>query len=188
MGPKGLVVCILVFLVIASGCVQRTDDGNETTEYEFYNVSGNNTTEIEKGDFTFKIHGPSEMWIPQNRSMEFYVVFHNTDEDGERHSFIARAYPSVADFDVMAAYECLHFTTCSDLLNDMEDFMEQPEDPVKVNHSHVDIYPIRISIPEDTVKGTYMYNMVACQDMSFENCIETESNWGPNIAITVHII
>jgi hypothetical protein len=178
---------VLLLLVLAVGCVQRTgDDRNETMEY--YNESGNETIPIPKGNFAFKIHGEDEFWLPPNKSIKFYVVFNNVDDDEEKHKFIARAHPSAANFDVMAAYKCSHFTTCDSLLEDMENFINQPKTPIWVNYTFVGLYTIDISIPENAVNGTYMYNMVACQDMGFDDCTETQTNWGPNIPIIVHVI
>lgn len=183
------VLAVLLLLVPASGCVRGGGtDRNGTTDYEYYNESGNETIPIPKGDFVFKIHGDDEFWIPLNRSVIFYVVFNNVDDDEKAHKFIARVHPSAANFDVMAAYKCPHFTTCNSLLNDMDGFIQQPETQIEVNYTFVGLYTIGISIPPDAVNGTYMYNMVACEDKPFESCTETGTNWGPNIPIIVHVL
>ncbi len=180
---------VLLLLVLASGCVQRVETTqNETTENESYNRTENEIPVIKKGDFAFKIHGNNEFWIPVNKSMFFYVVFNNMDDDEKKHKFIARVHPSAANFDVMAAYQCQHFTTCDSLISDMNGFVNQPETPIDVNHTFVGLYKIEIRITSNAVKGTYMYNMVACEDKSFNECTETKTNWGPNIPIIVHIL
>jgi hypothetical protein len=192
-----LIPIVLLFLVLVSGCTQRTetiqngntDNGqNNKTLNETINETANETVYIPTGGFSFKIHGENEFWIPPNKSWIFTVVFNNVDEDGKKHNFIARVHPSAANFDVMAAYLCQHFTLCTSLLNDMKGFIKQPKDPIEINHTFVGLYTIDIEIAEDAVKGTYMYNMVACQDKSFEQCTETQTNWGPNIPIIVHVI
>ena len=183
-----VVLGVLLLIVITSGCVKKPKVvTNETTEYEYYNISGNRSIEVPKGDFTFKIYGENEFWIIPNGSMKFYVVFNNVDDDKKPHKFIARVFPSAADFDVMAAYRCLHFTTCETLKKDMTGFIHQPETPIQVNYTFVGLYTIEIRIPADAVKGTYMFNMVACEDIPFENCTETTTNWGPNIPVIVHV-
>ncbi len=183
------VLAVLFLIVLASGCVRGGEtDRNVTTEYEYYNRSGNETIQIPKGDFAFKINGENEFWIPKNMSWPFTVVFNNADEDGEAHEFIARVHPSAADFDVMAAYLCQHFTTCDSLLNDMNGYVKQQETPIEVNYTFVGLYTIEIRIPPDAVNGTYMYNMVACEDKPFGECTETQTNWGPNIPIIVHVL
>ncbi len=189
------VLAVLLLLVLASGCTtqkggtdQNETAGNETADNESSNKSVEKTIDIPKGDFAFKIHGDNQFWIPPNRSLEFYVVFNNMDDDEKAHRFIARVHPSVVDFDVMAAYKCLHFTTCDKLLKDMEGFMKQPKTPIKINHTSVGLYTVEIRIPVKAVNGTYMYNMVACEDMTFGECTETAANWGPNIPVIVHVI
>lgn len=184
-----IVLAVLFLIVLASGCVQRAGPiDNETAEGEYNNESGNETIDIPKGDFTFKIHGDNQFWIPPNGSMEFYVVFNNVDDDEKKHKFIARVHPSVVDFDVMATYQCLHFTACDKLLKDMEGFIHQPKTPIWINYTFVGLYTIEIRIPSNAVQGTYMYNIVACEDMSFDDCTETKTNWGPNTPAIVHII
>jgi len=183
-----LILVFLLLMILVSGCTQKAETGkNETTEYEYYNVSGNQTLAVPKGDFTFKIYGENEMWIPINKSMKFYAVFNNVDDDRKKHEFIARVHPSAADFDVMAAYKCLHFVTCETLKNDMLSMVKQRETPIEVNYTFVGLYMVEIEVPENAVKGTYMYNMVACEDMPFQNCTEEEANWGPNIPVIIHV-
>ena len=183
------VLAVLLLLVLSSGCTQRVEPvQNETNESEQNNTSWNNDIPIPKGDFAFKIHGEDEFWLPPNKSIKFYVVFNNVDDDENKHKFIARVHPSAVDFDVMAAYQCLHFTTCDKLLKDMEDYIHQPKTPIWINYTFVGLYTIEIRIPSNVVNGTYMYNMVACEDMSFDECTETKTNWGPNTPVTVHII
>jgi hypothetical protein len=187
-----LIVAFLVLIVLAAGCVGNTGStNNETTEYEYYENSGNNsgnqTPVVVGGDFMFKVYGETEFWLKPNRTIGFYVVFNNRDEDMETHEFVARAHPSAADFDVMAAYQCLHFTTCEQLLSDMRLMIDQPEANREINYTKVDLYEIRIRVPEEMPKGTYMYNIVACKDMSFDECTETQTNFGPNVGITVHV-
>ncbi len=183
------VFVVLFLLVMASGCVQKGETiQNETTENESYNRTGNEMPVVTKGDFTFKIHGDNQFWIPPNGSVKFYVVFNNVDDDEKKHKFIARAHPLAVDFDVMAAYQCLHFTTCNKLISDMNNFIKQPKTPIWINYTFVGLYTIEIRTPSNAVNGTYMYNMVACEDMSFDECTETKTNWGPNTPVIVHII
>ncbi|MCK5023222.1 MAG: hypothetical protein KAS04_03550 [Candidatus Aenigmarchaeota archaeon] len=185
---KHLFVLTTLFVVLAvSGCNQQPkSSGNETIEFEYYNVS--NDSLIPKGDFVFKMHGENEMWIKPNRTQKFYAVFNNVDDDGKVHEFIARMHPSAANFDVMAAYKCLHFKTCAPLIRDMNDMTLQPSVTETINYTFVGLNMMGFSVPEDAVKGVYLYNMVACQDMEFSECIETEANWGPNIPIILNII
>jgi len=188
MGHAFIVICVLSLVLLSSGCTQNQGTGENATEYTYYNMSGNESIPVPKGDFAFKVHGENEVWLKPNRSARFYVVFNNADDDGEAHDFIARMYPSVVDFYVMAAYKCQHFTTCAPLIRDMNDFIQQPLVTQRINHTSVGLSTMDVTIPEDAVKGTYMYNTVACQDMEFSECHETAANWGPNIPIIVHVI
>lgn len=190
-----MVLAFVMLLVLSSGCTQKpAAAGNETTKHEYYNKSnesagnGNETIRVPSGDFTFKIHGVNEFWLKTNDSIKFYVVFNNKDEDGESHTFIAKAFPSATDFDAMAAYQCLHFITCEPLLSRMRLMVDQPETQILVNYTFVGLYSIGIHIPDNTPKGTYMYNMVACKDAPFSECTETSTNFGPNIPILLHIL
>ena len=186
---------VLLFAVLASGCTSRPDTNhnatsNETTIYEYKNISANiSLNETASKDFSFKIHGDeSEFWLKPNASASFYVVFNNAGEDESSHTFIARVFPSAADFDVMAAYECLYFTTCEPLLSHMRLMIDQPEKPLQINYTFVGLYQINIRIPSNTSAGTYMYNAMACRDKSFSECSETSMNFGPTIPIAVHVL
>jgi hypothetical protein len=195
------VVAFLVLLVLASGCTNKPSGGaNETTEYEYYNDTGANGTGtngtygnesaipvVAENGFSFKIHGINEFWLKGNDTTKFYVVFNNRDEDASNHSFIARAFPSAADFDVMAAFECLHFTTCDGLLSRMRSMIDQPENQTLAIPGRVGLYAIGIRIPDGTPTGTYMYNLVACKEIPFADCTETSTNFGANIPVIVHV-
>jgi hypothetical protein len=186
----------LVALVAASGCVGRgVKDFNETTEYEYYNRTldnldnSTNSSQISVSkDFTFKINGDGEFRLKANATIAFDVVFNNYADDAEAHMFVARVFPSAADFDVMAAYECLHFTTCEPLLKRMRLMIDQPENATLVSYGYIDLSSIKIRVPDGTPSGTYMYNAVACKDMQFDECMQNTTNFGPNVPITLHVI
>lgn len=186
----------LVALVAASGCVGRgVKDFNETTEYVYYNRtldgldnSTNGSQMSVSKDFTFKINGDGVFWMKANDTVSFDVVFNNFADNGEAHTFVARVFPSAADFDVMAAYKCLHFTTCDSLLKRMRVMIEQPEKATLVSYGYVDLYSIKIRVPNGTPAGTYMYNAVACKDMGFDDCLQNTTNFGPNVPITLHVL
>lgn len=185
----GILIALILFIaLLSSGCVQTGEDGNETEfvyDDSFWNDS--NYTYV-PGDFVFKVHGDGEYWLKPNKTVKFYAVFKNTAEDKKAHKFIARLFPAAADFDVKAAYQCLHFTTCESLLNDMNRFVNQSRKQIPVNYTFVGLETVGITIPENGRRGTYIYNMIACKDRPFDECDETTANWGPNIAITVHVV
>jgi hypothetical protein len=187
------VVLMLLFVVFSSGCV-GTHNGprNETTEYEYYNISNetasNGSLKTAIKDFTFKINGDGEFWMKANDSVEFDVVFNNFADDEGNHTYVAKVFPSAADFDVMAAFQCLYFAACDSLLSSMRLMLDQPEEPILVDYGYVGLYSIGIRIPDKTPSGTYMFNMIACMDLSFGQCDETSTNFGPNVPITVHVI
>jgi len=193
-----LAAAVLIFVVMASGCTGGTNGNweerklNETTTYEYYNVSNeseNGTGKIEiTGDFTFMVYGETEMWLKPNDTVNFTVVFSNMDDFQGNHTYIAKVFPSAADFDAMAAFQCLHFTTCDSILSHMNLMLDQPETPIEVNYTRVGLYEIAVRVPEDTPIATYMYNIVACKDLAFSVCTETTTNFGPNIALIVHVI
>jgi hypothetical protein len=187
----------LMLVVLASGCTKPLAGMNETTEYQYYNVtvsvsnesgnaSGNGKNAI--NDFMFKLYGDGEFWLKANDTIAFDVVFNNADDDGESHMYIARAFPSAADFDVMAAFQCLHFTTCDPLLSRMQMMFDQPENLTFVNYAYVGLSSITIRIPDATPSGTYMFNMIACKDVPFANCNQTTTNFGANVPIVVHVL
>jgi hypothetical protein len=182
------VLAVLFLLVLASGCVRnRSDIPNETTEYEYYNTSGNWTPPIPRGDFTFTILRGNEFWLSPNGSTEFYVVFNNVDGDGETHEFVAKVLPSAVDFEVHAAYKCIHFTNCSQLHYDMNSWINQTGAQTSVNYTHVGLQGIGISISGSAEKGTYMYDVVACKDLGFNRCDRSSANWGPTLPLTIHV-
>jgi hypothetical protein len=196
-----LVLAVVLLLAVASGCTIRPDNGTQNatennTTYIYNNISnfsgnasGNATINVDVSrDFTFKVHGDTEFWLKENASTKFYVVFSNLDENMEKHKYIAKVFPSAANFDIMAAYQCMHFTTCNALLSDMHLMVDQPETPIEINYTRIGLYQIGISVPSNMSSGTYMYNMVACRDRLFSECNQTTTNFGPNIAIMVHVL
>jgi hypothetical protein len=198
MRLRVIALVTVVLAVLASGCTTTPAgdwDGrtlNENTSYEYYNKSGSshlgggNVTI--KGDFSFMVYGENTFWLRPNDTAAFDVVFNNLQEDGKKHNFIARAFPAAADFDVMAAYQCLHFTTCDALLSRMRLMLDQQETPIEINHTFVGLYDIKIRIPGGTPAGVYMFNVVACKEIAFADCTETATNFGPNVPIVVHVL
>jgi len=183
------VLAALFLLVLASGCVQRSGtNANGTTEIVVGNVSGNRSLESLKGDFTFKIIGLNDFQITPGEQTRFYVVFYNTDQDGESHEFIAKALPSAVDFDVKAAYKCSYFTDCPSLQKDMNSWINHTEERIRINHTYVGIQRFGIEISEDAGKGTYMYDVIACKDLVFEKCDRSTSNWGPVLPLTLRVL
>ncbi|NIO19486.1 MAG: hypothetical protein GTN76_01735 [Candidatus Aenigmarchaeota archaeon] len=185
-----VILIILLLPVLSSGCVQQTGPNtNDSTEYAYNNVSGNDSFKIlPKGDFTFKMLGINEFQIRPGEGTRFYVVFNNVDEDEKTHSFIARVLPSAVDFDAKAAYKCLYFTNCSQLHYDMDSWIKQTRTTMEVNYTRVGLQHMDISIPETAKKGTYMYDVVACQDLNFDQCNKSSANWGPILSLTVQVL
>jgi hypothetical protein len=193
-----LAAAVLIFVVMASGCTGGPNGNweerklNENTTYVYDNktdANGNDTGKIEiSGDFAFMVYGETEFWLKPNDTVSFNVVFSNLDDFEGNHTYIAKVFPSAANFDAMAAFQCLHFTTCDSLLSRMRLMLDQPETPIEVNYTRVGLYQIGIRIPDGTPAATYMYNIVACEDLAFSACTETTTNFGPNIALIVHVI
>jgi hypothetical protein len=193
-----LAAAVLIFVVMASGCTNGPNVNweerklNETTTYAYdnkTNANGNDTGKIEiSGDFAFMVYGETEFWPKPNKTESFNVVFSNLDDFEGNHTYIARIFPFAADFDAMAAFKCLHFTTCEPLLSHMRLMLDQPETPIEVNYTRVGLYQIGVRIPDDTPAGMYIFNAIACEDLSFSACTETTTNFGPNIPLIVHVI
>jgi hypothetical protein len=189
MEYRFLLAGILFVLVLSSGCVRMAGTGaNETTEIVVENVSGNESLENLKGDFTFKIIGLNEFQVSPGEKTRFYVVFYNTDEDKESHKFIAKAIPSAVDFDVKAAYKCSYFTDCPKLQNDMNGWINHTREQIEINYTYVGVQRIGIEVSEDAEKGTYMYDVIACKDLGFNQCDRSSSNWGPVLSLTLRIL
>ncbi|NIO23180.1 MAG: hypothetical protein GTN38_04110 [Candidatus Aenigmarchaeota archaeon] len=180
------VLVVLFLIVLPSGCVQR-GELNETTEYVYENISENETIEIPKGRFTFKIFGINEFQVGPGEKTRFYVVFYNTDWDEETHKFVARAFPSAMDFAAKAAYKCEYFTDCPKLHSDMKSWINQTKEQIELNHTHLGVQRFEISIPEDANNGTYMYDVVGCKDLVFGECDRSTANWGPILPLTIQI-
>jgi|GEM_PF-2018339 len=190
MGHRGLLVLgILFLLVLSSGCVRRAGtDTNETTEIVVENVSGNESLDALKGDFTFKIVGLNEFQVRPGGKTRFYVVFYNTAEDRENHKFVSKVIPSAVDFDVKAAYKCSYFTDCPQLHLDMNGWINHTREQIEINYTYVGVQRIGIEVSEEADKGTYMYDVIACKDLGFDQCDRSTSNWGPVLSLTLHVL
>lgn len=185
---EGCVAVVVILVLLASGCTQQTNETANETEFEYVNSTESIRNEITGNNFKFNIYGESEFWLKQNDTIGFHVVFNNNAEDGKAHNYIARMYPLAADFYVMAAYKCEHFMTCSSLLKDMRNLLEEPANPQTINYSYVGLSEMKINIPEDAASGTYIYSLVACRDMEYAQCTQERANLGPEIPVTVHVI
>lgn len=186
---KRAVLITLFLLVLASGCTQKAGNTstNETTEYTRQNVS-TETYNIPVKDFTFKIIGLSEFKMKPGEKTRFYLVFNNIDEDKEAHKFVARVLPSAVDFDAKASYKCLYFANCPQLHYDMNSWINQTREGVWINYTKVGFQRVGIEIPENAKKGTYIYDVVACEDINFDQCNRSSANWGPTLSLTVQIL
>ncbi|MCD6590490.1 MAG: hypothetical protein J7K72_00790 [Candidatus Aenigmarchaeota archaeon] len=182
-----ILFALIVAVVTSSGCITSTSKQSNMSQ----NISFENSTHPAhmniKKDFVFELYKESNIWVKRGKRAIVYAVFNNVDEDGQAHKFVSKVIPFAADFDVYSAYQCLHFVECKRLKADMLNFIHQLKEPVEVNYTFVGLSQITIEIPQDAVEGTYMYNVVACKDIDFDECNEATTNWGPTLPLVIHV-
>ncbi len=187
----GLVLGILLVIVIVSGCSTREAmNGTEETTYVYMNITKNTSigdlTGGESLGFVFKLYFNS-IEIPPNNTFGVPIIFNNAEKDKNPHKFVVRFFPSEVDFNVKAAYQCQWFQACPDLQSDMASWLSENKSQMNVEYGFVGIKEAIFTIPEDAPKGTYIYTALACKDITYENCNQATSNWGPSNLFTITI-
>jgi hypothetical protein len=200
-GPHSLLVLAVILLVAvaASGCTAPpeedfTDSGSARGSADLPENITNLTNGIipaslfnDRPGFIFRIY-QDNLVMKANKSVNFPLIFNNVGEDNLTHNYTARFIPSEVDFDVKAAYLCQYFSTCSELQSDMESFITYNTTPLEIAPGFVGLLEISLAIPENASAGLYMYGVMGCRDVPYEQCTRTTANFGPVLPFSVEVV
>jgi hypothetical protein len=203
MKPCPLVLAVIILVAVAaSGCTSppagdESGNGNQTApslnDTNLTNATNGTGAESpadifdDRPGFIFRLYQDSFV-MKANRSISFPLIFNNVGEDNLTHNYTARFVPSEVDFDVKAAYLCQYFSTCSELQSDMESFIAYNTSPLEIAPGFVGLREISLSIPENASAGLYMYGVMGCRDVPYEQCTRTTANFGPILPFSVEVV
>ncbi len=138
------------------------------------------------GTTNFAVY-PSEYKLSPGRSVKLSVGVKNDDRDGQPHTFVIHVYPAMASNEIISSYGCSNFATCTTLQEDMLSWVTYSSEKYRIQPNLFRFWDMTISVPNNVVKGIYQYDVVACEDMDFEQCDRTTTNWGSTQSLTIPV-
>lgn len=128
---------------------------------------------------------PSQYNLKPGKGLRMSAGIENDATDGKDHIFVINVIPVNADDNVLSAKGCTVFGRSCKLYDDLVKWItfDKTTGIIKVNSVGFKFIEIRPS--NDAVKGTYLFNVIACYNQvagstpSSAGCTETSDNlWG----------
>jgi hypothetical protein len=125
---------------------------------------------------------PGEYTLAPGTGVKLQAGIQNNAEDGAVHKFTIKITPSSASKSIVTA-ECgegSSFNACTGLHERMLSWLTYPEEiQYSIQPNTFKTWDIVITIPNDAVKGQYLFDIVACKDMAdAAGCDSITANWG----------
>ncbi|MBI4021123.1 MAG: hypothetical protein HY369_02685 [Candidatus Aenigmarchaeota archaeon] len=128
---------------------------------------------------------PSQYKLDAGKSLKMSAGIENDAIDGKDHKFVINVRPAIADQNVLLAKCGGGETLCPVLEADLKKWVTFDFGVGTIAINEVGFKFIEIRPPGDAVKGTYIFNVVACYDelgsgtLTSASCTETSTNlWG----------
>ncbi|MFQ5647978.1 MAG: hypothetical protein ACE5FW_01965 [Candidatus Aenigmatarchaeota archaeon] len=107
---------------------------------------------------------PSQYEIDKGKGIRMSAGIENDDPNSLDHYYKITVIPAAVSDNVLSARGCTSFEACPTLQTSMSRWVtfDTLTTPIKINT--VGFKYIDITVPNDAVTGTYMFNVIACYD------------------------
>jgi hypothetical protein len=141
---------------------------------------------FQTGATNFAVY-PGEYTLSPGKGVKLSVGVKNDDRDGKPHSFVIRVFPAMASSNILNIYKCSKFSECENLTSEMMSWITYPETAYTVQPNSFKFLDVSVVIPNNAVKGIYQYDIVACEDMGFDECNRLTTNWGSTLSLQITV-
>jgi len=134
---------------------------------------------------------PDRYNLDRDRGLRMSAGIKNDAYDGQNHQFVINIVPTAASRSPCASGD---ITSCTNSAGtSLKEFMQGwvlwDKQPGIVQINMTGYKTISVTVPENAVSGTYIFNVIACMDVSsYSECTLQTFNWGTNpqqLTITV---
>ena len=182
----GLIFAVIV-LTLAVMWIRETFSGVSVLTDDLRQNAQNtlaSTFDNEKSNFDVS---PKRYDLDPGKGVILSAGIKNDADDAQAHQFVIRMYPGTADQQIVENYGCTDFSTCDGLKADMNRWLTYIHEIYRIEPNAKRFWDITVTFPEDVPKGTYMYDLVACEgnDVTFDSCDRSSANWGSTKTLTI---
>ncbi len=162
-----------------SGVSVLTDDLRQNAQNTLASTFDNEKTNFDVS--------PKRYDLDVGKSVILSAGVKNDKSDGKPHKFVIRMYPGTADQEIIENYGCTDFDTCNELKTDMNRWLTYIQKVYNIESNAKRFWDITITLPQDVKRGTYMYDLAACEgdSVTFSGCDRSTANWGSTKTLTV---
>jgi len=124
---------------------------------------------------------PDRYSLDRNKELKMSAGIKNDAEDGQNHQFIINVVPAAASRTPCPSGDISSCTAPggTSLKDFMQGWASWDSEAGIVQINRVGYRTISIKVPSNAVSGTYIFNIVACMDMTpYSACTAQTLNWG----------
>lgn len=128
---------------------------------------------------------PNQYNLDPGKGLRMSAGIENDAIDGKDHKFVINVVPATADEKIVSIKGCTNFETCTTLKEEMKTWATFDKSVGLIQINSVGFKFVEIRPQADAIKGTYMFNVVACYDKvigsepSSSTCTQLSDNlWG----------
>ncbi len=135
---------------------------------------------------------PSDYTLTPGAGVKLSVGIKNDAEDGAVHMYSIKITPSSASRNVLNTLcgEGTSFSACADAQMQMSNWLTYPEDvQYSIQPNMFKTWDIVITVPNDAIKGQYLFDIVACdENVAAGSCDALSANWGAGaVPLTISV-
>jgi hypothetical protein len=168
-----LSLAILWLQGIIGGVTQITDDLTQQAQSKLQETFQNTQN-------NFAIW-PSQYSLARGKELKMSAGIKNDAEDGQNHLFVINVIPAAASRGPCASGDINSCTGPggSSLKEFMQGWTSWDKEPGVIQINRVGYRSITVKVPANAVSGTYIFNVIACMDVtSYDACTPQTLNWG----------
>jgi len=107
---------------------------------------------------------PTQYSLEPDRGLRMSAGIENDAVDGNPHQFVINVVPAATSENVLVVNGCSDFDSCPTLKQEMVKWLTFDSSAGTIQRNEIGDKFIEIRPAADTVKGTYIFNVVACYD------------------------
>jgi hypothetical protein len=127
---------------------------------------------------------PDKYDIARGHEMRLCVGIKNNAEDNESHQFVINVAPLTASGGVCPGG---NLNACGNLKTEMQSWVTWDKQSYTLQIGKVGYRIVTISPSSNAKLGSYVFSVIACEDMQYSNCTLQNYNWGNPQQLTITV-
>lgn len=173
-----LTLSIMWIRGVFQGFSTMTDDLTQNARAQLANTFDYTQTNFDVSPAFYKLE--------PGRSVKLSAGVKNNDPSAQVHNFVIKVLPAAADYEIYTAEGCSDFESCTSLQEKMMRWVTYSKYSRSANPNDKEYWDITIRFPNDVKRGSYVFDVVACADVPWDDCDRTSTNkWGRTKQLTI---